>query len=175
MGNILKQMSPDLLTNVVEDMPQDDAADFVSLLDEEKADALLERLSEKDREELTHLLQYDEKSAGGLMNPYVVSIQKDQTVSAAIKEIQKFVKKKGFEFFYTAYVVDEFGHLIGTVGTTELLLAEKNILIENLMNSEVVAVDQDLDQEEVARIAQEYDLLVVPVIDNHLQIGRAHV
>jgi len=173
LGNIVKKMSPDRLTNVVEDMPQDDAADFVGLLDDEKADALLEKLPEKDREELTHLLQYDEESAGGLMNPYVVSIRKDQTVSAAIKEIQKFVKREGFELFYTAYVVDEFGHLIGTVGTTELLLAEKNILIENLMNSEVLAVDQDLDQEEVARIAQENDLVVVPVIDNHLRlIGR---
>ena len=173
LGNIVKQMSPDRLTNVVENMPQDDAADFVGLLDDEKADELLERLSDKDRAELTHLLQYDEESAGGLMNPYVISIRKDQTVSAAIKEIQKFVKKEGFELFYTAYVVDEFEHLIGTVGATELLLAEKNLLIENLMNSEVVAVDQNLDQEEVVRIAQEYDLVVVPVIDNHLRlIGR---
>ena len=173
LGNIVKQMSPDRLTNVVENMPQDDAADFVGLLDDEKADELLERLSEKDRAELTQLLQYDEESAGGLMNPYVVSIRKDQTVAAAIKEIQKFVKKEGFELFYTAYVVDEFGHLIGTIGATELLLAEKNALIENLMNSEVVAVDQNLDQEEVVKIAQEYDLVVVPVIDNHLRlIGR---
>ncbi len=52
-------------------------------------------------------------------------------------------------------------------------MAERNTLIENLMNPEVVAVDQDLDQEEVARIAKEYDLVVVPVIDNHLRlIGR---
>jgi len=158
---------------VIEDMPQDDAADFVGLLDDDKADALLEKLPEKDREELTQLLQYDEESAGGLMTPYVVAIRKNQTVGAAIKEIQKFVKKAGFELFYTAYVVDEYDHLIGTIGTTELLLAERNSLIENLMNPDVVAVDQDLDQEEVARVAQEYDLVVVPVIDNHLKlIGR---
>jgi magnesium transporter len=107
------------------------------------------------------------------MTPYVVAIHRDQTVAAAIKEIQKFVKKEGFELFYTAYVVDDHDHLIGTIGTTELLLAERHKLIENLMDHEVVAVDQDLDQEEVARIAQEYDLVVVPVIDKHLRlIGR---
>jgi len=173
LGNIVQQMSPDRLSDVIEDMPQDDAADFVGLLDDDKADALLEKLPEKDREELTQLLQYDEESAGGLMTPYVVAIRKNQTVAAAIKEIQKFVKKEGFELFYTAYVVDEYDHLIGTIGTTELLLAERNALIENLMNPDVVAVDQDLDQEEVARVAQEYDLVVVPVIDNHLKlIGR---
>ncbi len=173
LGDIVKQLSPDRLSDAIEDMPQDDAADFVGLLDDDKADALLERLPEKDREELTHLLQYDEESAGGLMTPYVVAIRKDQTVAAAIKEIQKFVKKEGFELFYSAYVVDEYDHLIGTIGTTELLLSERNTLIENLMNPEVVAVDQDLDQEEVARIAKEYDLVVVPVIDKHLRlIGR---
>ena len=173
LGNIVQQMSPDHLSDVIEDMPQDDAADFVGLLDDDKAEALLEKLPEKDREELTQLLQYDEESAGGLMTPYVVAIRKNQTVAAAINEIQKFVKKEGFELFYTAYVVDEYDHLIGTIGTTELLLAERNALIGNLMNPDVVAVDQDLDQEEVARVAQEYDLVVVPVIDNHLKlIGR---
>jgi len=173
LGDIVEQISTDRLSNAIEDMPQDDAADFVGLLDDEKAEALLEELPEKDREELTNLLQYDEESAGGLMTPYVVAIHKDQTVAAAIKEIQKFVKKEGFELFYTAYVVDDHDHLIGTIGTTELLLAERHKLIENLMNPEVVAVDQDLDQEEVARIAQEYDLVVVPVIDKHLRlIGR---
>ena len=67
LGNIVQQMSPDRLSDVIEDMPQDDAADFVGLLDDDKADALLENLQEKDREELTQLLQYDEESAGGLM------------------------------------------------------------------------------------------------------------
>jgi len=173
LGDIVEQISTDRLSNAIEDMPQDDAADFVGLLDDEKAEALLEKLPEKDREELTNLLQYDEESAGGLMTPYVVAIRRDQTVARAIKEIQKFVKKEGFELFYTAYVVDDHDHLIGTIGTTELLLAERHKLIENLMNPEVVAVDQDLDQEEVARIAQEYDLVVVPVIDKHLRlIGR---
>ena len=173
LGGIVEQISTDRLSNAIEDMPQDDAADFVGLLDDEKAEALLEELPEKDREELTNLLQYDEESAGGLMTPYVVAIRRDQTVASAIKEIQKFVKKEGFELFFTAYVVDDHDHLIGTIGTTELLLAERHKLIENLMNPEVVAVDQDLDQEEVARIAQEYDLVVVPVIDKHLRlIGR---
>ena len=173
LGDIVEQIPTDRLSNAIEDMPQDDAADFVGLLDDEKAEALLEKLPEKDREELTNLLQYDEESAGGLMTPYVVAIRRDQTVARAIKEIQKFVKKEGFELFYTAYVVDDHDHLIGTIGTTELLLAERHKLIENLMNPEVVAVDQDLDQEEVARIAQEYDLVVVPVIDKHLRlIGR---
>ena len=94
LGDIVQQINPYRLRDAIEDMPQDDAADLVGLLAEDKAEALLEKLSEKDREELTHLLQYDEESAGGLMTPYVVAIRKDQTVAAAVKEIQKFVKKE---------------------------------------------------------------------------------
>ena len=109
-----------------------------------------------------------------MITPYVVSIPKDQNVVQAIQEIQRYVKKQGqFQMFYTAYVVDDYQHLIGTVSVTELLMANKRMLIQNLMNPEVVAVDQDLDQEEVLLLAEQYDLVVVPVIDKHLRlIGR---
>ena len=71
------------------------------------------------------------------MTPFVVSILKDQTVGQAIREIQAYVKKQPqFQLFYTAYVVDEYRHLIGTVSVTELLLADKRTLIQNLMNPE---------------------------------------
>ena len=177
LESIVEEMSPEQLSGFIGEMPGDDAADFVSMMEEDQADAILETLPPKERDTLTQLLQYDEESAGGLMTPFVVSILKDQTVGQAIREIQAYVKKQPqFQLFYTAYVVDEYRHLIGTVSVTELLLADKRTLIQNLMNPEVVAVDQDLDQEEVLRLAKEYDLVVVPVIDKHLRlIGRVTI
>ena len=173
LEEIVGQFSSDKLTDIVEGMKQDDAADLVSILDESQVDAVMENLPAKSREELTTLLQYDEESAGGLMTPHVVSIVKDETVGEAVKDIQGYIKRQGFQMFYTAYVVDEHRHLIGTVTVTELLLADRRAKIGNLMNFDVVAVDEDLDQEEVVRIAKEYDLVVVPVIDKHLKlIGR---
>ena len=173
LEEIVGQFSPEQLTGIVEGMKQDDAADLVSILDESQADAVLESLPDKNREELTTLLQYDEESAGGLMTPHVVAIVKDETVGEAIKEIQGYIKRQGFQMFYTAYVINEHRHLIGTVTVTELLLADRRAKIAKLMNPDVVAVDEDLDQEEVVRIAKEYDLVVVPVIDKHLKlIGR---
>ncbi len=173
LEEIVGQFSAEQLTDIVEGMKQDDAADLVSILDESQVDAVLENLPAKSREELTTLLQYDEESAGGLMTPHIVSIVKDETVSEAIQEIQSYIMRQGFQMFYTAYVVDEYRHLIGTVTVTELLLADRQTKIADLMNPDVVAVDEDLDQEEVARIAKEYDLVVVPVIDKHLKlIGR---
>ena len=70
-------------------------------------------------------------------------------------------------------VIDEYRHLIGTVQATQLLLADPKATIAELMDPDVVAVDVDLDQEDVAQTAREYDLVVVPVIDKHLRlIGR---
>ncbi len=171
LESLVSELSHEQLSGIIGEMEDDDAADIVSILDETQADALMDSLPQKDREELANLLQYHEESAGGLMTTYVVSIRKDQTVAQAIRSIRRYVQREGFEMFYTAYVVDEYRHLIGTVSATELLLADRSAEIADIMNPDVIAVDCDLDQEEVVRVAQEYDLVVVPVIDKHLRLA----
>jgi magnesium transporter len=108
------------------------------------------------------------------MNPYVISVQKEQTVEEAIRSISQYIElQNSMQPFYTVYVVDEFQHLTGTVAVTQLLLAKRQTLISEMMNPNVIAVDVDLDQEDVVHIAKEYDLVVVPVIDKYLRlIGR---
>ncbi|MBF0277981.1 MAG: magnesium transporter [SAR324 cluster bacterium] len=173
LEGIVSQMNSGRLGEIIEEMDGDDAADMVSILEESKAEEVLETLPTKDREEITNLMQYHEESAGGIMNPVVVSVGKDQTVKEAVNGIRDLIEKEELETFYAVYVVDEYQHLIGMVTVPILLLAEQENLIKNLMNPNVVAVDVDMDQEAVARIAQEYDLVVIPVIDKYLKlIGR---
>jgi len=118
-------------------------------------------------------MQYDQESAGGIMNPDVVSVLKDQTIDQAIQSIRTYIEQEEMENFYAVYVTDEYQHLIGIVSLPQLLLSNRNTLINELMNPNVVAVDVDMDQEDVARIAQEYNLVVVPVINKYLKlIGR---
>ena len=70
-------------------------------------------------------------------------------------------------------MVDEFQHLVGTVAVTQLLLAKRQTLVNEMMNPDLIAVDVDLDREEVLQIAKEYDLVLVPVIEKYLRlIGR---
>ena len=70
-------------------------------------------------------------------------------------------------------MVDEFQHLIGTVAVTKLLLANRQTLVSEMKNPDVITVDVDLDKEEFVHVAREYDLVVVPVIDKYLRlIGR---
>ena len=108
------------------------------------------------------------------MNPYVIAVQKEQSVEEAIRSIRQYIEmQNSTQPFYTVYVVDEFKHLTGTVAVTQLLLGKRQTLISEMMNPDVIAVDVDLDREEVVHIAKEYDLVVVPVIDKYLRlIGR---
>lgn len=174
LSELVAELHPEQLGGWVEEMPKDDAADFVSLMDAQQADEVLQHLPEQQREEITSLLQYAQDTAGGIMNPYVISVQKEQNVEQAIRSIRRYIEKQNaMQPFYTVYVVDEHQHLIGTVEVTHLLLASRQTLISEMMNPDVIAVDVDLDQEEVVHIAKEYDLVVVPVIDKYLRlIGR---
>ncbi|MBF0286751.1 MAG: magnesium transporter [SAR324 cluster bacterium] len=170
---VVEQMNAETLGGLIEEMDGDDAADVVAVLDEEKADEILGSLPLKEREEITNLMKYDSESAGGIMDPDVVAVQKEHTVAKAIQEIRKYTVKEDIEKFYIVYVIDEFQHLIGFVDIHKLLLTEATAFIKDLMDPNVVAVDVEMDQEHVANIVREYDLVVVPVIDKYLKlIGR---
>ena len=176
LSDIISEMNTEQLGEIIEEMDGDDAVDMVAILDDNKAQEVLETLSSKDRDEITTLMKYDEESAGGIMDPNVVSVVKDQTVFGAIQRIREYIALEEIETFYAVYVVDEYQHLIGIVSPNKLLFADSHVRIAQLMNPDVVAVDVDMDQEAVARIAQEYDLVVIPVIDKYLKlIGRITV
>ena len=147
LTDLVAELPPEQLGGWVGEMPKDDAADFVGLMDAQQADEVLQLLPNHHREEITSLLQYAQDTAGGIMNPYVISVQKEQSVEEAIRSIRQYIElQNSMQLFYTVYVVDEFKHLIGTLAVTQLLLAKRQTLISEMMNPDVIAVDVDLDQ-----------------------------
>jgi magnesium transporter len=173
LEEIVKKLNYRQLGNIIEEMDKDDAVDMISMLTDEKANKVLDELPQEDRDEITHLLRYDEESAGGIMDPNVVFIRKELNVQQATEAIKAIVKKNDVQDFYVIYVIDEYRHLIGSISLTQLFLADKSAPVHEIMDPNVIAVNVDLDQEKVARLAREYDLVTVPVIDKHLKlVGR---
>ncbi len=173
LEEILKHLSSQELSGFIEDMDKDDAADMLSILDEKMATEVLDELPKEDKVELSNLMQYDEESAGGIMDPMVVSIQKEQSVEEASQDIKKLSQEKEIDDFYNIYVVDEYEHLIGSISLTQLFLAEKDAQIKDIMDPDLIAVNVEKDEERDARLAKEYDMVTVPVIDKHLKlVGR---
>jgi magnesium transporter len=140
--------------------------DRTRLLDEVPAvvtDRLLRLLPPGERQAAAALLGYPEKSAGRVMTPDFVSLQADFTVGQALDCIRLQALDK--ETIYYSYVTDPGRRLLGAVSLKELLLADSGLVVGEIMRPGPRSVSTHTDQEEVADVLREYDLLAVPVVD----------
>lgn len=167
--NLLEDQSSRRLTAIIDVLDTDDAADVLGNLPDRVVQNILPRLG--DAVEVKELLQYEEETAGGLMSAEFVAVRQDQTVAETTEEVRKKAEK--IEQVYTVYVVDNEGELEGMLPLKRLLLAPSSASVVDIMERGVVTVSADVDQEEVVRIMERYDLVALPVVDEsgHL-LGR---
>jgi magnesium transporter len=149
------------------DLAPDDAVDLLQELDEEERPALLALLDDATRREVTVLLAYEEDEAGGLMSSRFARLRPDMTVDEAVSYLRKqAVAGVELETIYYIFVLEADQRLIGIVSFRELFAAPASRRVRDIMLTDYVAVPEDLDQEDVARLFAEYDVLALPVIDS---------
>lgn len=176
---ITDKLSGQKITDIVSEMYSDDATDFVSELDTDMKVEVLENLDKFDNEdyhEVKELLSYDENTAGGIMGKEYIAVHEDKSVEEAIKEIQD--KAEDVDQFYNVWVVDNDNKLKGIISLKRFIIELKNPkkLISEIMNPDVISVEANTDQEEVAKIFQSYDLVSIPVVDeNQKVIGKISI
>ncbi len=163
--SVIEDMGNRRLSELVDEMASDDAADIVSELDEEDQEEILQRVEDEDEREVRQLLEHREDSAGGIMALEIVSVAQESTVDQAIAEIRN--KADEIDEIFYVYVVDDDGKLIGLVNVKDLILSRGKRQLREIMSEDFVAVPVKMDQEEVANIARKYDLVSVPVVDDH--------
>ena len=142
----------------------DDAADLIQYFEPEEQAGLLTLLDPSTHQEVVALLDYAEDEAGGLMNPRFVRLRPDTTVDVAIRYIRAQARR-AVETLQYAYVLDAEQKLLGTVSFRELLLGSPEKLVSEIMETDLVTVRDDLDQEEVSRSLSRWGLSAIPVID----------
>ncbi len=149
-------------------MPSDDAADLIGELEPVAANQVMQLLGEEVRMEFGDLLKYPEESAGGIMTTEYISLPADIPVEEAIARLREIAPEA--ETIYYVYIVNDENRLIGVLSLRDLIASPDGTILKNIMRSNVISVNVNLDQEEVARVVSKYDLLAVPVIDdqNHL-------
>jgi len=158
------------LSSIVLHLDTDDAADILSELPEEERIELLRSIPVADSAEIKELMGYSEDSAGGIMDPVVISVPEDATVAEAINKIRA---AEIDEDFYCVYVVDKSGRFLGDVRIRFLLTRPENTRIHDLIDPDTIYVKVDTDQEEVRNIFSKNDLIVVPVLDDRdILVGR---
>ncbi len=173
---ILEEISDKKLTEIIDEMESDDAADIIADLPAEQAKAVLEGIEPEDSEDVKKLLKYEEDTAGGIMQSELVYVDKDSIIRDAIQAVIKESESEEIENIYNVFVVEEGNRLVGTVPLQRLITAKSNTLIYKCMDENIPSVNVDVDQEEVARMFEKYDLVSLPVVDHaNRLVGRITV
>ena len=146
-------------------LPLDDTVDFIQRSSIDERHDLLSLFDGQKRRDIMGLLAYAEDDAGGLMNPHFVRLRPDISVDEAIRYLRAQSLAK-VEAVYYAYVLDTQQKLMGVVTFKELLLSHPKKLIHEIMNSDLVAVPETMDREEVSRFLNEHDFMAIPVTDS---------
>ncbi|MGF1926058.1 MAG: magnesium transporter [Bacteroidia bacterium] len=168
---LLLQLHPDKRTEIVEELDYDDATDIISQLEEHEQKEILEDLSEDDASSIRNLMSYDEETAGGLMNTEFIRINLNLTKKDAIDEIIR--QSEEIEEFYTVFVIDDENTFKGIVSLKDIIKAKGNAKITEMVNADVVYVQPETDQEEVAKLISQYNLTSIPVVDGQMKLlGR---
>ena len=151
------------LKEVVDELYVDDAADIVEEMPANVVKRILKQANPEMRKMINEILNYPEDSAGSIMTTEYVSLRPNMTVEEAFKRIRRTGVDK--ETIYTCYVTDDERMLLGYVSIRELLLADPDELISDIMDPNVISVMTTDDQEAVARSLSHYNFMALPVVD----------
>jgi len=156
------------MSRLLEAMAHDDRVDLLKLCDSDTVERLLPLVTVADRQDIRRLLKYDEHEAGSVMTTDFATLSADLTVEQALRRVRKQAAEK--ETIYYLYVIDSEMHLTGFVSLRDLILAEPETRLSEIMTTDVVTVHVNDDQEDVARQLAKYDFLAIPVIDDQHRI-----
>ncbi|HDK5666738.1 TPA: magnesium transporter [Staphylococcus pseudintermedius] len=165
---LFETMNATYASQVLEQMSYDNAVDILNQLSKKKIASLLMLMNREEAKEIKTLLHYDEDTAGGIMTTEYISL----TINTPVHEALMRVKDQApdAETIYVIFVVDEDKKLVGVISLRDLIIAENDAYIEDIMSERVISANVADDQEDVAQTMRDYDFIAMPVVDyqNHL-------
>jgi magnesium transporter len=159
---LLQLVSPERLVRMLNEMDPDDAADMLELAPEEIRPRLIAGLEEDQRRSVRVLGEYQPESAGGIMTTEVVAVGSNESARSALVKVRAAEQAEAIS---SLYVIDPAGTLVGLVLLKDLLDADPEISVGELMTPDVISVPAEADQEEAARRVEHYRLSSIPVVD----------
>jgi magnesium transporter len=160
---LLSKLEINQIVPVLEELSSDDAASLISLFPEELRDEILKKMKKEESVGIREQLAYPEESAGRIMSADFLALSESTSIGDAITAIQLAGEDVDVPFYL--YVIDDEQRLKGVVSLKQLILVRQKLTLKDIMNPDVYKVDTFLDQEEVAAIVANYNLLAIPVVD----------
>jgi magnesium transporter len=167
--HIIENLPVNKAADVLEKMPADEAADIIDELEDDRAELLLKEMDTESSQEVRELLEYPDNSVGSLMTTDILSFKPGITVEEVIKEL-RFKKPEAAEL-YSLFVTENNDELIGTFNLRDLVVAQPETLVSQIMKSEPLFLYDNQKVEDISELISKYNLLAVPVVDpaNQLQ------
>jgi magnesium transporter len=162
-GELLIQLEPGRIGEIVEEMADDDAADIIGDLEPEDQARVLSSVSVPDATEIQELLSYPEESAGGIMTHDVLEVDSRLTAMQAIEELRRQAQED--IDFYTIFVTGRDGLLEGVVSLQDLVVSDPDLPISEITAEPEVVARVTMDQEDVGRALSRYNLPSIGVVD----------
>lgn len=146
-------------------MPLDELTDFFDELSDDELKKYLKLLHKKDREKVLSLMQFNPESAGGIMDTNVLTLMQDFTVERGIQILQRLQPRRDLHRFI--FITDQENELVGHIRIEDLVLKKPKNRISEILRKNELVVDVNEDEEEIAQKMVHYNLMTVPVVDEH--------
>ncbi|MFN8351961.1 MAG: magnesium transporter [Flavobacteriales bacterium] len=162
----------EIAEEVIEQLDSDDAADVIAELPEEKQQEVLDSIDDPElKSEITELLTYDGNTAGGLMAKELVKVNVGASMLDCVRELRKH--GDDIDNIYQIHVVDDHGRLVGAIPLKKLITESLRTPVKDMYDPDTAVVKASTDAEEVARLMEKYNLVVMPVVDDRGRlVGR---
>jgi len=163
---ILGDIDEEIASRIISKLPHDSAADVLGDMEEDESETYLNKLPEKFSSEVRELLSYNEETAGGLMNPHVLTVRPDMKIEETLSYVRIKAEQENIELYYL-YVVDAQSHLLGVVSLRTLLTNHADTKLWDIMVRDIVKLHVDDEQEAVADKFMKYQYNALPVVDHY--------
>ncbi|MGD8933283.1 MAG: magnesium transporter [Gammaproteobacteria bacterium] len=170
-ATLIRNMPLENLVNATEGMDVDDLADFIQSLPDKVTSEVLTSLDIQRRKRLEAILSYPEDSAGGLMNTDTITVRSAVTLEVVLRYLQRLGELPGNTD--SLIVTTRDNRYLGVLPLTTLLTSDPQLYVADVMNRDIEAIPAETEDDSVARIFQDHDLLSAPVVDEQMRLlGR---
>jgi magnesium transporter len=168
-ASILESLEPEKAADIVEEMAPDEAADVLSELEEETTGEILEEMESEPKSEVRDLLEYEEDTAGGMMNTEYVAVHENASVMDALTALRG--NEDLLETLNTLFLIDGEGHLKAAIPLARLFVASGGARLQELASETLIQVTVDEHQDRVTELFDKYNLLTLPVVDEEEKLA----
>jgi len=162
-ASILESLEPEVAADIVEEMSPDEAADALAELEQKTSDDILDQMEDAPGEEVRELLEFDEDSAGGMMNTEYVALPEAVTVREAIEHLRG--QEELLESVNVLFLVDADGVLKSAVPLARIFLAAGDTELRKLAPEKLRRASLDVKQNELTELFDKYNLITLPIVD----------